>query len=457
MTTVASKQLSRPGDGRPAAPVRSVHLGLGNFFRSHQAWYTDRAPDASDWGIAAFTGRSAALAQALDEQSGLYTLISRDADGDSASVVGSVSATHPGTDHAAWLDYLRRPEVAVVTLTITEAGYARTAAGGLDLENAAVATDLRALRADPTAAVTSSPARLAAGLMARRAAGAGALAIVSCDNLPHNGAVVQAVVADAARAVDPTLVEWIDANVGFVTTMVDRITPATTDADRTAALALTGRVDTAPVVTEPYSEWVLAGDFPAGRPDWVSAGAVVVDDVEPFEQRKLWLLNGAHSLLAYAGSARGHRTIAEAVSDAACREWVNQWWDEAVCHLSLPAEETAAYRAALLHRFDNARIRHLLAQIAADGSQKIKVRILPVLRAERSAGRPATGAARVVAAWLDHLRGAGASITDVEAERVRHSSAGLSLDAARRILDYLDPALADDDELVATVASLARH
>ena len=131
------------------------------------------------------------------------------------------------------------------------------------------------------------------------------------------------------------------------------------------------------MLTEPFSEWVLAGEFPGGRPAWEAAGARVVDDVEPFEQRKLWLLNGSHSLLAYAGHVRGHETVAEAIADPVVRGWVEQWWDEAAAHLTLPPSDVAAYREALLERFANPRIRHLLAQIAADGSQKIPVRILP--------------------------------------------------------------------------------
>ena len=456
-STTVSTALSRAGNGRPAAPVRIVHLGLGNFFRAHQAWYTDNAPDADDWGIAAFTGRSADLADSLTAQDGLYTLITRAADGDSCRVLGSVSKTHPGPDIASWLGHLADPEVRIVTLTVTEAGYVRGPDGGLDVDAAAVRSDLAALQTDPSASVVTTPARLVAGLVARRTADAGPLAIVSCDNLPDNGAVTARVVAAFAELLDADLARWIAANVSFVTTMVDRITPATTQDDREAVLSLTGRVDQAPVVTEPFSEWVLSGDFPGGRPGWDAAGARFVDDIAPFEQRKLWLLNGAHSLLAYAGSARGHQTIADAMGDPVCRDWMQAWWAEASAHLTLPAADVDAYRQALVERFANPRIRHLLAQIAADGSQKLPVRILPVVRLERAARRLPLGALRVVAAWVNHLRGAGAPVKDAAATAVIPLAAGELTAAARTVIGYLDAELAQDDEVVDAVVGLSEQ
>jgi len=451
-------RLSRAaGDARSAAPVRIVHLGLGNFFRAHQAWYTDNASDAAEWGIAAFTGRSTELADALTAQDGLYTLITRAAAGDSCQVVGSVSKAHPGTDIPAWLGYLADPEVRIVTLTVTEAGYVRGSDGGLDTGRPDIQSDLAALRRDIAGPVRTTPARLVAGLASRRSADAGPLTVVSCDNLPENGAVAARVVNDFAALLDPDLGAWIAANVSFVTTMVDRITPATTQDDIAAVATLTGRADAGPVVTEPFSEWVLSGEFPGGRPAWEDAGARFVDDITPFEERKLWLLNGAHSLLAYAGSARGHQSIAEAVTDPQCREWMIQWWAEASAHLSLPAQDIEDYRDALQERFANPRIRHLLAQIAADGSQKLPVRILPTVRRERAEGRLPGGALRVIAAWVNHLRGAGAPVKDAAAEQVVALAAGPLDDAVRAILGYLDAYLAADTDLVATVVDLSRQ
>ena len=461
-TQPSARPLSRAaGDGRAPAPVRLVHLGLGNFFRAHQAWYTDHAPDATDWGVAAFTGRSGKLADSLTAQDGLYSLITRAADGDRFDVIASLSRTHPAADHQAWLGYLASPDVSAVTITVTEAGYLRGPDGGLDHDNAQVQADITALRGDPTATVHTAPGRLAAGCAARRRADAGPLTLVPCDNLPGNGAVTARVVRDLAELVDPALADWIDRSVSCVTTVVDRITPRTTPDDRRAVAEATGVGDCCPVGTEPFHEWVLSGAFPAGRPQWDKAGATLADDIDPYEDRKLWLLNGAHSLLAYAGSARGHQTVAEAVADDPCRDWMQQWWTEASRHIDLPADVLDNYRAALVDRFANPRMHHRLAQIAADGSQKLPVRILPVLRSERAAGRMPGGATRALGAWICHLRGAGAEVgvgvDDVHSDRMVPLAAGPLPDAVRRVLDSLDPSVGADDDVVKAVTADAER
>jgi fructuronate reductase len=451
-------RLSRSAVGAgPPAPVRIVHLGLGNFFRAHQAWYTDHAADAADWGIAAFTGRRPEQAEALAPQQGLYTLVTKTPHRDEYELVASLSAVHDAADHAAMLAYLATPAVGVVTLTVTEAGYHRRADGGLDTDHAAVVADLAALSGAFDAAVGTVPARLVAGLAARRAAGAGALAIVPCDNLAGNGEVASRVVGDLALRLDRDLSAWIEDHVSFVTTMVDRITPRTTDADRAAVSAATGFDDASPVVTEPFAEWVVSGDFPAGRPRWEEAGVSFVADVTPFETRKLLLLNGAHSLLAYAGSLRGHTTVADAIADRTCRAWVEQWWDEASRLVPLTEASTSEYRTALLDRFSNGTIRHLLAQIAADGSQKLPVRVAPVLRAERAAHRMPAGAVRVLGGWLLHLRGEGAPVSDPGLGSLA-SDVQADLDSgARRVVRAVVPDLAGDVALADAVASAARE
>lgn len=426
-------------------PVRIVHLGLGGFFRAHQAWYTGAAPDAAGWGIAAFTGRSSTLAGQLTRQDGLYTLVVRGPERDEMSVQYALVEARPGTDLQAWCGHLARPEVAVVTLTVTEAAYARAPDGGLDLDRPDVRADLDAI--GNGGEVTTLPGRLVAGLAARRAAGAGPLAVVSCDNVPGNGAVTARVVTDLAGALESALLGWIRDHVSFVTTMVDRITPRTTKEDVRAVAEQTGWHDAVPVVTEPFAEWVLSGSFPAGRPAWDAAGARFVDDVHPYETRKLLLLNGGHSLLAYAGSARGHDTIAAAVADPVCRGWLEQWWDEASRYVPLPVTDVAAYRAALLERFANPRIRHTLAQIAADGSQKVPIRMLPVLRSERATGRMPAGAVRILAAWIDHLRGIGAPVDDAGAGPYQERAG-----SARDVLALLAPDLTRDTELIDTIS-----
>ena len=449
---MSTPRLSRAGGQTRAAPtVRLVHLGLGSFFRAHQAWYTDQAADCAAWGYAAFGGRGGALAEQITAQDGLYTLVTRAGDGDRFQVMNSLSRAHAADDHLAWLGYFRSPEISAVTITVTEAGYFRRPDGALDLDRTEVKTDLELLRKDRAAVVHTAPGRLVAGFAARYRADAGPLALVPCDNLAGNGAIAQRVVLELAARLDPGLAEWIAASVAVVTTTVDRITPRSGPQEERSVLAATGYRDTCPVVAEPYREWVLGGDFPAGRPAWESAGATFVDDVTPYENRKLWLLNGAHSLLAYAGSIRGHTTVAEAIADDRCRAWVQQWWAEASPWLGQPAGDLAAYRAALLERFANGRIRHLLAQIAADGSQKLPIRILPVLRAEREAARMPEGATRVVAAWICHLRGMGAPVSDVRSGDLVALAAGPAATAVQRVLNDLDEALGGDDQVVATV------
>ena len=450
-TAPTRRRLSRERDGRPAAPVRIAHLGPGNFFRAHQAWYTEHAPDAAQWGIAAFAGRSGATTHDLAGQDGLYTLVVRAADGDRPEVVSALSTV--SSELADWRRCFGEPGLAVVTTTVTEAGYRRAGDGGLDRADPEVAADIAALRAGgPDAVVGTSPGKLVLGLAERRARTLPGLAVVPCDNVPDNGPMVARVVGELAAAVDPALADWIEERISFVTTMVDRITPRSTDDDRASLSAATGVDDPAPVVTEPYTEWVLVGEFPQGRPRWEDAGARFVDDIEPWELRKLWLLNGSHSLLAYAGSIRGHQTVHQAIEDPVLRGWVEQWWDDAAPHLPLPAADIAAYRSALLQRYANPRIRHLLGQIAADGSQKLPIRILPTVRAARADGHVPTGAARVLAAWVCHLRGAGAPVADVAAAEFTALAAGDLDDAVGRVLSRIG---ADDEQLRRTVTELA--
>ncbi len=406
----APPRLSRTAFPAPSAPIRIVHLGLGAFHRAHQAWYTAHAHDADGWGIAAFTGRRPDAAEVLAEQGGLYTLIERGPDGDRDEVVTSLVEAVDGADTARLVELFRVPELAVVTLTVTEAGYRLDDAGRPDLADAELSSDLAALRAairrgDPLEATTPATTlgRLLTGLESRRRAGGGPLAVVPCDNLPRNGPFVGRGLTEAAREVDDGLARFVSGSVAFVSTSVDRITPRVTEADVDAFNARAERLDRSPVITEPFADWVLSGHFPAGRPAWEDAGARFVDDIEPWERRKLWLLNGAHTLLALAGPARGHETVAEAIGDPVLRGAVAAFWGEAVRHL--PAElETAAYRDALLARFDNARIEHRLAQIAQDSDRKVALRIVPVAEAELRAGRTASGCAFALAAWLDSSR-----------------------------------------------------
>jgi fructuronate reductase len=450
-------RLSRSLRPSAKAPVRIVHLGLGAFHRSHQAWYTHQASDAADWGIAAFTGRRPDAALALAEQDGLYTVVERADAGDSFAVVSSIVEAVDGADVQRLAELVAAPATAIVTLTITEAAYRLGADGQLDRTASDVVADL-ALLASGTGNPTTPLGRLVLALAARRAAAAGPLAVVCCDNLSNNGTVAHNAVVGMAGAWDAGLAGWIDANISFVSTSVDRITPRTTDADIAAVQAACGYRDSSPVVAEPFSNWVLSGDFPAGRPRWEDAGAVFVADIEPYENRKLWLLNGAHSLLAYAGQLRGHTTVAQALADPLCLQAVEKFWDEAEANLSGTEENAAelqipAYRAALLARFSNARIAHHLAQIAMDGSTKLRMRAVPVLQAERAAGRSGAAAALMIAAWMDYSA-AAAAFQDPLAEEAAAANRLSGAERTRALLGLVDPVLAGDGAVAGLIEDL---
>nr|WP_281450647.1 mannitol dehydrogenase family protein [Paenarthrobacter nitroguajacolicus] len=402
-----------------------VHLGLGAFHRSHQAWYTHHAGDAAEWGIAAFTGRSPGAAEILAEQDGVFTVVERSGAGDSFEVIGSVVEAVDGADVQRLAELVAAPGTAVVTLTITEAAYAATGDG----------TPL---------------ARLVTALAARKNADAGPIAVVSCDNLAGNGTVARTAVETIADAADPALGEWIRAKVSFVSTSVDRITPRTTPDDLAEVSEQCGYRDESAVVAEPFSNWILSGDFPGGRPRWEDAGAIFVDDIEPYENRKLWLLNGAHSILAYAGLVRGHSTVAEALSDDVCRAAVEAFWDEASRHLPGEGLDIPGYRQALLERFGNSRIAHHLTQIAMDGTTKLRMRALPVLAAERAQGRSGEGAARMIAAWLAYVC-ATDGFQDPLADDIRTAKTHDGEQRTAALLALISPGLAGDSALLSLI------
>jgi fructuronate reductase len=446
----------------PPARVRIAHIGLGAFHRAHQAWYTDKVDAKREWGIAAFTGRSPRAAETLSAQDGLYTLIERSGKGDQTQIIQSIVAAHDGADLQALSGLVTAPTTAIVTITVTEAAYHVAAVLTLYLRAKIVTADLAKLRASwsedkgftlADSIPESMAARLAVALDARRRAGAGAIAVVSCDNLSANGRAARNAIVGTAAAVDPSLAVWIEENVSFVSTSVDRISPRTTVAVIARVAEQTGFDDKSPVVTEPFHSWVLSGAFPAGRPEWEKAGAVFVDDIEPFERRKLWLLNGAHSLLAYAGQLRGHKTVAEAIADQQCAEWVESLWDEAQRHLTQPELQIGDYRAALLNRFANARIAHHLAQIAIDGTSKLRMRAVAILCAERAVGRDGAAAARVIAAWIDFLHTA-AEIKDAFATQIRDALAKPAVRQTAALLTLLEEELSRDEQIVNLIDSL---
>lgn len=379
-------------------PERIVHLGLGAFFRAHQGFYTAKAADSAGWGIVAYTGRDPKQAELMSAQNCQYTLITRSASGDSFEVIGSVVRAEPGSNVEDFISTVANPATAVITLTITEAGYQ---VFGQELADSALG-------------------RLAIALKQRLSNNGEPLALVSCDNLPANGEVLKRALQQLGADFGQEFLDYLD-RCSFVTTSIDRITPQTTAEDEALVQQSTGFADKTPVVTEPFSDWVLSGDFPLGRPAWETAGARFVADIEPFENRKLWLLNGAHSLIAFLGSHLGHQTVDQAIADPEVFNGVNLFWDEAANHLDQELLNVSGYRNALLDRFSNPRIGYRLAQIAQQGLSKISVRIVPVAIAELNAGRHPAGALEALAAWICFVR-SGAEIVDARKSEIDSAS-----------------------------------
>lgn len=415
-----------PGYDRAALTTRIVHLGLGAFVRAHLACYTEDVLDraAPFWGITGVSLQRPDQRDRLAPQDGLYCTLQRDGDGVTARVVGClhrvlVAPEDPGAVIRAMADEGTR----IVSLTVTEKGYCHDpATGRLDLAHPDIVHDL----AHPNAP-RSAIGLLVAALRERRFAGAAPFTVLCCDNLPHNGRLLAGLARDyAAAAITDGLAAWIEAEVAFPSTMVDRIVPALTDVDIADAELALGLHDATPVSHEPFRQWVIEDRFgPGGRPPWERAGAQIVADVAPFEHMKLRLLNGAHSALAYLGYLAGHETIPEAVADSALRGYVQALWREIVPMVPAPTGvDLNDYTAALLARFGNSAIRHRTWQIAMDGSQKLPQRLLTTIRERLAAGLPIPCLALAVAAWIRYAGGVDEAgrpidVRDPMAERVR--------------------------------------
>lgn len=417
MTTLCNDSLStlpaaveRPHYERARLRPRIVHLGIGNFHRAHQAFYTDAALQSArareddtqlDWGICGVSLRRPDMRDKLAPQDWLYTLEVRDNEDRRQRVIGSVIEVLVGPeDPAAVVERMSRADV--ITLTVTEKAYGLDAAGRLELSAAGLQHDL-----DNPAAPVTVIGYLAAALVRRREAGGAPLTIVCCDNLAGNGANLEtAVLAYLAESNGPTR-DWIAGCVAFPSTMVDRIVPHTTD----EMIAEVGRrltvEDAAPVITEPFSQWIIEERFAGPVPDWAGAGAQLVDDVTPFETIKLRMLNGSHSTLAYLGCLGGYATVDAAVRKHGFRNLIDRLMrDEVQPTLVVPRGfDIDAYRRRLLERFANTATQHRLQQIAMDGSQKLPQRLVPTLRERLANGAPIECLALCVAAWALYVRG----------------------------------------------------
>lgn len=359
-----------------------LHFGTGNFHRAHQAVYTQ---DAGGWTITGVSLRSRAVIDALSPRNCTYTLATQSASGTRYRQIDVISEVLFAPDNPeAVIEAVAKADM--ISLTITEKGYCLGANGTLDLNHPQIVSDL-----DGTS--QTAIALLAHGLSRRSTP----VAVLSCDNLTGNGDTLSAAVNTfAARAAIR-----LPAGITFPNCMVDRITPATTGALRAEVLAQTGLSDHAPVATEPFTEWVIE-KFDAPHPDWDKAGAQFVTDVAPYEARKLRMLNGAHSTLAYAGLLAGYEFVHEAIADPKLLALIDAVMDEAA--QTLPSQiETASYKAALLERFANPNLHHKLRQIAMDGSQKLPVRLVEAMaeRTARGAASPALSAG--IEAWCDFV------------------------------------------------------
>ncbi|WP_353641148.1 mannitol dehydrogenase family protein [Mesorhizobium sp. WSM2239] len=391
--------VQKPAYDRAAVAPGIVHLGVGAFHRAHQAVYVDDCLGSGEtgWGIIGASLRSADTRDALEPQDELYTLAVRSGEAESLRVVGSILSLLVAPENpAALLDVMADPRTRIITLTVTEKAYLRNAAGDLDAAHPDVVADL----ANPGAPRTVHGFLLEA-LVRRRAAGAAPFTVLCCDNLPANGATLRRLLIQFAELRGAGLARFVRDEVAFPSSMVDRIVPATTDADRDRVAVELGAADAWPVMTEPFCQWVVEDDFPAGRPAWEKFGVTMVCDVTPFEDMKLRLLNGSHSAIAYLGLLSGHETVAAAFADPAIRKFVDGLWAEAIPTLPEGGGlDPQAYTGELSVRFANTALAHRTAQIANDGSQKLPQRIVASALERAAAGAPADHLMLAVAAWI---------------------------------------------------------
>ncbi len=383
--------VATPRYAREQLTTGIVHLGIGAFARAHLAAATEAALAAGGerhWGLCGASLRHADTRDALAPQQGLYTLVERDADAHGhprqrLQVIGCLREllAAPG-DAPVLLERIATPSTRIVSLTVTEKGYVTGPGGALDV--------------------------LLQGLSLRRERSEPGLTLLSLDNLASNGDTLHDRLVEAARVRgDDLLADWLSRRCTFPNSMVDRIVPRTTDADRQAVATALGQRDAWPVLAEPYFDWAVEDRFALGRPDWAAHGVRLVDDAAPWERLKLRMVNGAHSAIAYLGVQAGWTTVHEAMSQPAMRAYVERLLRDEIAPTLPPLSglDPAAYTAALLGRFANPALAHRTLQIAMDGSQKLPLRWLPVLRERLAAGAASPGLALALAAWMQHQRG----------------------------------------------------
>ena len=472
-------EVQRPAYDRNTLQQGIVHLGIGAFMRAHMAAATEAAIANGDtrWGITGVSLRQPDTRDALAPQNGLYTLAIRDADDQGKprqrlQVIGAVRRLLVAPENpAAVLDAIAAADTRIVSLTVTEKGYCHDpATGALRLDHPDIVHDL-AHPATPRSAI----GLLVLGLQRRFEHGLGPLTLMSLDNLPANGHVLRAAVLRFAHEVAPPLAERIANECRFPCSMVDRIVPKTTDADRATVGQALGCTDAWPVLGEPFFDWAIEDRFAADRPDWTLGGARFVESAEPFEKLKLRMVNGTHSSLAYLGAMAGWQTVDQAIGQAPLREHIEALMrDEIEPTLpALPGLHLAAYRANLLARYGNPALAHRTQQIAMDGSQKLPQRLLGTVRDRLARQLPIPRMALGVAAWMHYLRGVDElgqtyriddpHASELSALYAQSLAQGASPQAVRMMLGYAPVFgdLADNaaliDALVPLLQSLQTH
>jgi fructuronate reductase len=401
--------VARPGYDRDTRGIGIVHFGIGAFHRAHMAAYTDdaMASGEGDWRILGVSLRSPTVRDQMHPQDGLYTLVERSSHGTNARIIGSIADVLVASEERERLvTMLAAATTHIVSFTITEKGYCRAPDGSLDLAMA----DER-----------SAFAYLAEAFARRRDAGLPGLTLLSCDNLAGNGGQLRRLMLEYLDACAPDLSGWFEKRCTCPSTMVDRIVPATTDTDRAEIAALLGMRDEAAVVTEPFSQWVIEDSFAGPRPAWEQNGAQITSDVHAYENAKLRMLNGAHSALAYLGLQRGHEFVHKAIADPQLAPLIDRLMraEAATSLIPAPGQDLAAYADALIARFANPALNHLLVQIAMDGSQKIAQRWLETLAFHQASGQQCPSILTAIGAWIGHIRGDNGVVDDPMAETLK--------------------------------------
>jgi mannitol 2-dehydrogenase len=370
-------------DRRALAP-RILHLGVGGFHRAHMALYThELAEDGGEWGIRGIglLESDRRMADVLESQDHLYTLIERDSNESRARIIGSiVDYVLVAGDDVAFAQQIAHPDLAILSLTITEGGYS-------------------VARANPTLEA------IASGLDARRAAGGKPLTLLSCDNLPGNGDVARQAITRVCEARSDELVRFVETACTFPNSMVDRITPQTTDNDRAWLRDEIGIDDGWPVVAEPFRQWVIEDAFAAGRPRYEDVGALFTDSVHDWELYKLRMLNATHSSMAYLMALAGVVYVDEAIAIPAVRAYLEAFLaTEAIPTLTeIPGHPAADYGRTVLDRFANTGVRDQIARLCIDGTAKFPSFLIPTIERQLELGGPVECAALALAGWARYL------------------------------------------------------